>query len=133
MKTNSGCLPRASSITDRATRFRTTNRSSRFLTRSPGMINTELFNSGTLHFPFPAQCAHFLFATSRVDLEQTHPGQMIRQGLKQPPLLFPVQRVRFARGRVRQQLNQRGVLEPGETTPKQAPPIAGQSSVILVS
>jgi hypothetical protein len=47
VKTKSGCFPRASSITDRATRFITTNRSSRFLTRAPGMINTELFNSGT--------------------------------------------------------------------------------------
>jgi hypothetical protein len=43
-KTNSACLPRKLSITERATRFRTTSRSSPFLTRSPGIKNTEVSN-----------------------------------------------------------------------------------------
>ena len=40
------CLPRISSTTDFATRFRTTRRSSRFLTNALGMRNTEVPNSG---------------------------------------------------------------------------------------
>src|SRR5580704_19213669 len=45
-KTYTGCIPRASSITDLAIRFRTTNLSSLFFTFSPGITKTEVPNSG---------------------------------------------------------------------------------------
>jgi hypothetical protein len=42
-----GCFPRRSSMTDNATSFNTTSRSSPFLTAVPGIRNTDVLSSGT--------------------------------------------------------------------------------------
>jgi hypothetical protein len=58
-KTYSGCIPRASSTADLAIRFSTTNRSSAFLTLSPGITKPDVSNSGTFR-----SHAHFRLHTS---------------------------------------------------------------------
>ncbi len=64
------------------------------------------------HFPVPSQPADLLFTASRVDLEQHHPSQVVRQLLQQQCLLLWTERVGLAPVGHLQQLDLRCDLKP---------------------
>ena len=96
-KTYSGWRSLCCSITPLAMLFRTTSRSSLFLTYHAWDVRRPMFPVRKPESPFPAKLANFMISATRVDAEKGHVAQ-VQAGA--PQKAVPVHPKRAVRGRL---------------------------------